>query len=79
MAGENCEDAVEELYGYLDGELTDDKRATIQGHLDDCGPCLEAFGFEADLRQLLANRCRDAVPDGLRERIAAALEADGSD
>jgi mycothiol system anti-sigma-R factor len=79
MAGDNCDDAVEELYGYLDGELTAEKRAYIRGHLDDCGPCLDAFDFEADLRKLLADRCRDTVPDGLRARIAAALHADSTD
>ena len=39
-------------------------------------PCLEAFDFEAELRQLLADKCRERVPDGLRERIAAVIQHD---
>jgi mycothiol system anti-sigma-R factor len=68
-----CADALEELYVYLDGELTDAKRSTIRHHLDDCNPCFEAFDFEAELRIVIATRCRDEVPEGLRTRIAQQL------
>ena len=30
-----CQDALHELYGYLDGELTAEKRAAIHRHLDE--------------------------------------------
>jgi mycothiol system anti-sigma-R factor len=53
--------------------LTPERRLEIQHHLDACLPCLEAFDFEAELRMLIARRCRDQVPDGLRRRIAEAL------
>jgi mycothiol system anti-sigma-R factor len=70
----DCLETVHRLYHYLDGELTDDRRADIARHLDDCLPCLHAFDFEAELRKLIANRCKDHVPDHLRERIAAAID-----
>ena len=70
-----CEAALEELYLYLDGELTEQKRTDIQGHLDDCNPCFEAFDFEAELRTVIAHRCRDEVPESLRERIAQQLHS----
>ena len=72
-----CADALEELYVYLDGELTDEKRSTIQHHLDDCNPCFEAFDFEAELRIVISTRCRDEVPEKLRTRIAQQLNAAG--
>jgi mycothiol system anti-sigma-R factor len=68
-----CEQALQELYVYIDGELTDEKRSTIKGHLDDCNPCFEAFDFEAELRIVISTRCRDEVPDSLRTRIAQTL------
>ena len=74
--GGDCTDAVHRLYHFLDGELTDQRRGEIQRHLDECPPCLEAFDFEAELRQVVANRCRERVPDGLRERIAAVIQHD---
>lgn len=69
----DCGDAVHRLYHYLDGELDAERRRVIQGHLDACGECLGAFDFEAELRELLARRCRDRVPDELRMRIAMTI------
>ena len=68
-----CEEVLAELYSYLDGELTDDKRTRIGAHLDGCSPCLEAFDFEAELRVVIKQRCRDEVPDALRKRVAESL------
>jgi len=68
-----CEEALQELYVYLDGELTEEKRGAIRGHLDDCNPCFEAFDFEAELRIVISTRCRDEVPESLRDRIAQQL------
>jgi len=73
MPDENCDDALHELYGYLDGELTVERRTIIQQHLDDCPPCYEAFDFEAELRIVIARKCTETVPDSLKQRIADAL------
>lgn len=70
---EDCGEVVLRLYHFLDGHLDDDRRSLIQTHLDDCSNCLEAFDFEAELRQVVARRCRDRVPDSLRARVAMAF------
>ncbi len=69
----DCDETIERLYFYLDGELTEQRRAEIQRHLDLCGPCVQAFGFETELRKVVANRCKDHVPDSLIDRVAAAI------
>lgn len=76
----NCSETLQELYQFLDGELTDESREHIRRHLDDCSPCLSAFDFHAELRIVIRNRCCDQVPPSLRDRIATAIEqeADGS-
>jgi mycothiol system anti-sigma-R factor len=71
---DNCDVALAELYEYLDGELTVEARQRIETHLRECSPCLEAFDFEAEVRRLVADRCRDQCPDALRQRIQAAIE-----
>lgn len=68
-----CEEAIHRLYHFLDGELTLERRTAIRHHLDECSPCVGAFEFEAEIRMLVASKCRDEVPDGLRQRIALAL------
>jgi mycothiol system anti-sigma-R factor len=74
----NCDETLVELYTFLDGELTEERRTYIQSHLDDCGPCLEAFDFEAELRIVIAQKCQEPCPDQLRQRIAQALHAASS-
>lgn len=78
-----CEEALAELYTFLDGELTDDKRHAIAGHLESCNPCVEIFDFEAELRIVISTRATEAVPESLRLRISQTLttlsfDADGS-
>lgn len=71
---QDCVAALQELYVFLDGELTVERRTVIRGHLDHCTNCLEAFDFEAELRTVVAVRCQaDSVPETLRQRVAEAL------
>ncbi len=72
----DCRDTLHELYHFLDGELTDERRAHIQAHLEECPPCFEAFDFEAEIKQFVADRARDRVPEDLRARIAEAIGHD---
>ena len=74
MADGNCDDALHELYEFIDGELTVERRTAIQQHLDDCPPCYEAFDFEAELRIVIARKCTETVPESLKQRIAEALD-----
>jgi mycothiol system anti-sigma-R factor len=71
-----CQDAIATLYSFLDGELTAESRVKIQYHLEECSPCFAAFGFEAELKAVIARKCRDDVPDSLRRRVAEALRAE---
>jgi mycothiol system anti-sigma-R factor len=71
-----CNQALEELYHFLQGELTEERRVTIRVHLDGCSSCLEVYDFEAELREVVAERCSEQVPDDLRKRIAGFLGLD---
>jgi mycothiol system anti-sigma-R factor len=72
----DCMEAVRQLYVYLDGELTETRRMEIAVHLDECAPCADAAGFEAELRAVISSRCKDRVPDSLIARVAAAIAAE---
>jgi mycothiol system anti-sigma-R factor len=74
----DCNDAVHQLYDYLDGELTDERRRQIAVHLDRCGHCARAAGFESELRSVIANCCRDRVPDALISRVARVIHDEAS-
>jgi mycothiol system anti-sigma-R factor len=81
----DCREALHRIYHFLDGELTPVRRHEIESHLDGCSPCLQMYGFEAELRRVVHDKCRETVPDTLRQRIADAIhhehdvEAEGSE
>ena len=69
-----CDSAVHDLYHFLDGQLTDEKRALIAQHLDQCAPCGSAAHFEEELRKVIADRCTEQVPQSLIERVGRAID-----
>jgi anti-sigma factor (TIGR02949 family) len=73
MAGKDCDDLLHELEHFLHGELTPDRRAQVEAHLEECPPCLETADFQDQLRRLVAKRCFEEVPAELRSRIASLL------
>jgi mycothiol system anti-sigma-R factor len=68
-----CQEAIHTLYHFLDGELTEQRRHEISAHLVECSPCLDAFDFEAELKLVIARKCRDQVPEALKQRVHRAL------
>lgn len=73
----DCNDALRELYTFLDGELTDESRRQIANHLDDCGSCVDVFDFEVELRLVLQRKCQERVPVELKAKIADAIREAG--
>ncbi len=72
----DCEETLHELYAYLDGELGSVARHSVQEHLDSCLDCLQAFDFHAELRMVIAQKCRDDVPPGLLDRVKSCFGPD---
>ncbi len=69
----DCNETLREIYEYLDGELTNDEKAKLRRHLEECQPCFEAFDFEAELREVIRKRCTESVPESLRDKVRLAL------
>ena len=75
MTSDPCDDVLNQLYRFLDGEMDAKDKSGIEAHLRDCAPCLEAFDFEAELRRVIASRCAEQMPDDLKNRILDAIDA----
>ena len=75
---DKCDETIAELYTYLDGELTEEIRARISFHLEDCPPCGQIAEFEVELKRVIASKCVDRVPDELRAQILKAC-TEGAD
>jgi anti-sigma factor (TIGR02949 family) len=74
---DNCADAIRELEAFLDGSLSEGGHTAIHAHLAGCTDCLQAFDFQAELRQVIAAKCRnDEMPAGLLSRIEQCFNED---
>ncbi|HVD28073.1 MAG TPA: mycothiol system anti-sigma-R factor [Mycobacteriales bacterium] len=63
-----------EVFLYLDGEMTTDRRDRIRIHLDECSPCLRKYGIEQEVRALVARCCGgDRAPETLRDKVRGRL------
>jgi len=70
----DCDATLRELETFLDTELSPEAHHAIQRHLDGCAHCLQAFDFHAELRQVIAAKCRnDELPDGLLAKIQSCF------
>ena len=73
---EECDDLLHDLDHLLHGELAADQAAALKKHIQDCPPCFESADFQAQLKALVAKRCCEDVPDGLKTRILGFLQDD---
>jgi mycothiol system anti-sigma-R factor len=63
-----------EVWLLLDRECSADRRRLLEQHLDECGPCLEQYGIEEHLKELLARKCGgEHAPDILKEKLLASI------
>jgi anti-sigma factor (TIGR02949 family) len=74
--GPDCDALLHELAHFLHGELDADRTARLREHLEDCPPCFETADFQAQLRQLMAKRCREEVPPDFQARVVAMLRVE---
>jgi mycothiol system anti-sigma-R factor len=66
----HCNEVLAEVWLFLDHECDQQRRELLRRHLDDCNPCLAAYGLEEKLKQLLARKCGgEHAPNELRARL----------
>ena len=75
----DCRTAVQQLWDYLDEELTPERMNDVRGHLERCKSCLPhhdyAQAFLAALSKAKESEAR--APDALRKRVMDNLRAAG--
>ena len=73
----NCEEAIELMDGYLDGELDARTNQEIEHHLLECIKCPQAYELQRDLvRAVESSAPYFRAPAELRESIQSSLRAE---
>jgi anti-sigma factor (TIGR02949 family) len=78
MSGHECDDALTNLYLYLDREIEATTSEVIRTHLEDCNGCLRSFDFEARLKVVVRERLSEEVPTEFLERLRQAIAREAS-
>ena len=72
----SCQEALERLYEYLDGELTAKNAAEVRQHVEICQACYPQVKFTTEFRDALhrAARGQPVCPDALRQKVGRLLD-----
>ena len=69
-----CDEAMRQLWEYLDATVDTADRALVDEHLDRCRRCCGELEFAVELRRLLAQSCRADLPEDVLYRLNETLE-----
>ena len=75
----DCRTAVQQLWDYLDQELTPERMDDVRRHLERCGSCLPHHDYARVFLAALssARESHARAPEGLRHRVMENLRAAG--
>jgi len=74
----DCQAAREQLLDAMRGRLAERQRAHFAAHLEGCSECRKLFEREQALEHALEQRPRFALPDRLRQKLAAQVAGAGA-
>ncbi len=70
----DCSAVLADVWLILDGECDEGTRERLQHHMEHCSPCIEQYGLEEKLKNLLNRKCGgDRAPDSLRQRLTVDI------
>lgn len=71
----NCEQALRQLFDFLDRELEPAERAAMQRHMSTCRSCYSRMDFERRLKEKLGELRREEPPETATARVKRLLES----
>jgi len=75
----SCDHAVEQIYFYVDGEMSAFRRMRIRWHLRRCGGCCDAYDFEERVKQMVRNKSRTEPSAELIQRLHTLIREEAGD
>ena len=75
-----CRNAIEQIYPYLDSEMSWWKSSRVKWHLRRCRGCTGAYEFEDHLMTVIREKGGgDTVPPELLDRLRALIREEGAE
>jgi mycothiol system anti-sigma-R factor len=69
-----CEETLQQIERFLDGEVDPAIRTTVELHLTSCHPCMDHAEFRRSLKIMISTKCAgEDVPAHLGERIRGLI------
>jgi len=70
----SCQEVIELLMDYLDGELPPPRAAALEAHLNGCSPCLAFLNTYRSTIQVSRQLTVDEIPPELTQRLLDFLK-----
>lgn len=68
-----CDQVIERLWEFVDGELDDRDCEAVQAHLDICARCFPEYDFRQAYRRFMSAAGNGSAPVEVRRRVFAAI------
>ena len=69
----DCEQALKQIFEFIDHELVEGEREAMQHHLHTCKSCFSRFEFERRLKEKLGGLGKGEPSSGISDRITKLL------
>src|SRR5262249_16935237 len=70
----SCDELIEKLMDYLDGELVEEQRTLVEVHLDSCPNCPSYVETYTHTVRVVRRLPRCGLPPAVEQRLRAALK-----
>lgn len=70
----SCSEAVQQLWDYLENEVSAQDREAVEEHLAFCRRCCGEVEFAQELRGVLASAARVELPPAVEKRLTTVLD-----
>lgn len=70
----DCFEAITQLYEYLDGNIDEESRASVEHHLHHCRDCFSRAEFERALTERIRESQKGKAPKSLQKRLRQLID-----
>ncbi len=74
MPKRDCEEALDQLFEFIDHELPEEQLRRIGEHLKDCPPCETEHRVNEKIKTLVSRAGGEVAPEELRNRVLATIQ-----